>query len=68
MLTEHQLEIAARKLCELSGKNPDEQIEYLQGHMYKPPLIRWEMALNAITQNLQVQQAIAYASAQQEPT
>lgn len=73
-LTEHQIEIAARKLCELRGWNPDGIVDSLNGVVFRPRRTSLDIAEAEILTIYQGQQTIAHALAQpaqaepQEPT
>ena len=65
MLTEQQLEIAARKLCELAGAK--ESSDWLMQHARKRIIEHLErLEQQAISYTLV--QAISYTAAQKEPT
>jgi hypothetical protein len=55
-MTDHQKEIAARELCRLRDRDPDESIPGVPGVPY------WRIVLREVEAYLQVKAAIEFAS------
>ena len=60
-MTPEQIEIAARKLCESKGRDPDDLITFADGALLNPPQIRWRIAARDIQHHLSITDAIKYA-------
>lgn len=58
MLTDHEIELAARKLCELTGKDPDDLAEW--NHI-DGDLPFWTLAAHDIRKHEQISEAISFA-------
>jgi hypothetical protein len=61
-MTDHQKEIAARELCRLRDRDPDESIPGVPGVPY------WRIVLREIEAHLQVERVVQFAREQRSKT
>ena len=63
-MNREQISLAARKLCQNRGEDPDQVVRMHKGCMYTPPVTRWFLAAIEVQEALEI--ALAIEQQQQE--